>query len=499
MKNRVTAMLLILAMLASAVLTSCSQDGTGDDTTASDTTADTTTAETTAETEPVTPYSYITKTWDGKTYTMCTPDSGTRYIPGQFITEEETGDIIMDGAYQRNMLVSENLDVTFEHVMIPRGSFASQLRTEIQADTEAYDLVTGFCNNLAPLMSEGIFASSEDLPYQADISEKSWYNANMNEALQVNGKQYMFFSDMVCITLSCTYGMFYNVSLGETFGIEDVDQLALDGKWTLDKLYEYTENVSVDMNNDGVWDKNDQYGLGQYGDLVSWTWADTAMTYTYGFGEKTAVLDADGNPEIVLNSDRIQSVIETLNDLFWTGNRRSTVTGGDACTAFAEGKVLFFNAIIMHAANYMRDMSDTFVIIPMPKWDDNQEEYYTTVSYSSSVMEMIPLSAEDYEFSSAVYDALAYEGQQTVIPAFFEYSMKLKFSADNKASQLFDVVRAGTVVDFGMLYDGGAGLYQLPAKLIGTNSNNFASEFASIRDLALANFNKVVESLSKNN
>ena len=76
--------------------------------------------------------------------------------------------------------------------------------------------------------------------------------------------------------------------------------------------------------------------------------------------------------------------------------------------------------------------------------------------------------------------------------------MKLKFSADNTASQLFDIIRAGTVVDFGMLYDNKVGLYTLPAKLVFEKSTDFASNFAALKDAAEANYKKILEDFAKN-
>jgi len=502
MKKRLTALLLALAMMAStaAMLASCSDDqAPADDTTVADGTtapADTTTAETTpAETEPPIPYDYITKKWDGKTYVMCTPSSGTRYIPGQFLTTEETGDILMDSAYRRNLAVSEKLGVKFEHVMpATQAKSAAAFRTEIQAQTANWDLVTAFVKEMAPLVTEGLFLANTEMPYQADISDKSWYNANTNSALNINGKQYMFFSDMTCITLCCTYGMFYNKSLGERNGQKDIDKLALEGGFTFDKMLELSSNISRDLNNDGVMDKLDLYGVAQFGNVTSKT-VDTAMTYLYGFGQKTAVLDKDGNPQIVVNNEKTVSTIEKLVVMYYTGNRTGHMmtVGKENGTAFAEGRVLFWNAIIMHAGNYMRDMADTFVCLPMPKWDDKQEEYYTTISYSSSHLDAFPVTVKDKEFSSAVLDALAYEGQQKVIPAYFEDSMKLKYSADNVASQLFDIIRAGTVVDFGMLYGGSSGLYTLPALLLSQKSTNWASEYAAIEPKAIAQYQSVMD------
>lgn len=487
-----------LLLLASVLLGGCSESTDTpdtDDTSAAETTAAETTA---AETAPPIPYEYIVKkNYDGKVFTIATPSSGTRYIPGQFLTESETGDVIMDAAYTRNLHVSEELGIKIRHLMpADSAGFAAAIRAENQAQSDSWDLVSGFTKTTAPLVVESQFIANTALPYQEDITDKAWYSAKMNDAALIDGKQYIFFSDLSCITLSCTYGTFYNVSLGERNGIKGLDKLALEGKWTFDKLLECVNGFSKDLDGSGTWDKNDQYGIGNYTARTSLT-GSTAMTYTYGFGERTAVLQKNGEPEIRLNSERMPTIIEKINDLYWVGNRCAEASGADSAGMFAEGKLLFWNAIIMHAANYMRDMKDTYVALPMPKYDENQEEYYTTISAGSSMVEAVPVSAKDKEFSSAVFDALAYEGNLSVIPAYFEISMKLKHAADSTAAQLFDIIREGTVVDFGLLYDGTTGMFTLPAKLLGTNSTAFASEFAAVKDKALAYYKEVIGMIRK--
>ncbi|MBE6561143.1 MAG: hypothetical protein E7662_08445 [Ruminococcaceae bacterium] len=501
--KRTTKMLsLILAalMLSASVLSACSDEPQDSPDTTAPSSGDTTTAEVTtaAETEPSIPYDYIEKkNYNGKVFTIATPSSSTRYIPGQFMTEAETGDVIMDAAYERNLHVSEALGVTIKHLMpVDSAGFAAAIRAENQAQGDSWDLISGFTKTTAPLVVENQFIANTDLPYQEDISAKAWYSAKMNDAALIGGKQYIFFSDMTCITLSCTYGTFFNVSLGERNGIKDLDKLALEGKWTFDKLLECVNGFSKDLDGSGTWDKNDQYGIGNYTARTSLT-GSTAMTYVYGFGERTAILNDNGEPEIRLNSERMPSIIEKINDLYWVGNRCAEAGGADSAGMFAEGRLLFWNAIIMHAANYMRDMKDTYVALPMPKYDEAQEDYYTIISAASSMVEAVPVSAKDKEFSSAVFDALAYEGNLNVIPAYFEISMKLKHSADNTASQLFDVIRDGTVVDFGLLYDGTTGMFTLPAKLLGTNSNSFASEFAALKDKTLAYYKEVIDMMKK--
>ena len=50
-----------------------------------------------------------------------------------------------------------------------------------------------------------------------------------------------------------------------------------------------------------------------------------------------------------------------------------------------------------------------------------------------------------------------------------------------------------------MLYDNNVGLYTLPAKLVKERSTDFASNFASLKDAAEANYKKILEDFAKKN
>ncbi|MBE6559526.1 MAG: hypothetical protein E7662_00255 [Ruminococcaceae bacterium] len=493
-----TALLLSILMLSSALLASCSsEEHPSDDTSVSAETTSAPIAETTAAPEPEIPYDYIEKTYDGRTYTMATPADGSRSIPGIFIMEEETGDVVNDAVYRRNLTVKDKLDVKLAHVMpAPKSGFAAAIRSEIQAMNTNYDHTTSFFTTVVPLVTERLFTPSTELPYQKNISGKSWYGDKLNDPLKVNGMQYMFLSDMVAMP-NAMYGMFFNVSLGERNGIKGVEQVVFDGKWTLDKLFEYTNDFTKDLNGNGTIYADDLHALGHYGNLKS-AKNDTAMTYQYGFGQMTAVLNNQGEVELTLNSDKMQSIVERLNDLFFTGTRTANViTGATSAETFAEGRILFWNAILFHASNYMREMEDIYYALPMPKWDETQEEYYTALTNSSTFITAIPSTAKDKEFASAVFDALSYEGEQNVYPAVFEITMKSKLSADSTASKLFDLICSNAVIDFGMMYDGDCGMYTLIAKLMSQKSTNFASEFAAIKDKTTAHYKEVLDMFAK--
>ena len=74
--------------------------------------------------------------------------------------------------------------------------------------------------------------------------------------------------------------------------------------------------------------------------------------------------------------------------------------------------------------------------------------------------------------------------------------MKVKYSRDDLTSQVFDLLRDNTHVDFGLVY-GGNGMSTLIGKVLAEKSTDFASAYASIEASAIDRYNKVIEQLTK--
>lgn len=486
------SILLLLAMLTPLLL-SCGNAPA--DPAETEPAEDVTAAETEAETE-YTAYTYLpTDTYNGRTFTIASPSTGTRYIPGQFITEEATGDIIMDSAYERNLIVEETFDIKLIHEMpSTKEEFGKTIRNVIISGDAAYDLVSGFVRETSTAaIQDPLFIPVSELSWQN--LDNAWYPSYLNQALDIDGDQSMFFSDMTCISLSCTYALFYNTTMGKRYDIPDLGEIALEGNWTWDQFITYTSNVTTDVNGDGKYDTSDIYGNGCYY-TINYNVSDTPLTLQYGMESFTTKME-NGKPVLSLNTERQISIVERLYDLFYMDNRSCQINNGvDQTTMFANGQILFLTAIIMHAPNYMREMEDTYIALPMPKYDENQQSYYTIISPASSMVFGIPSSVSDKEFSSVIFDALSYEGNQKVIPAFFEASMKKKYARDQLTAQVFDLLRESTYIDFGIVYDGDVGMSTLISSIMSKKSTDFASAYAALEPKATAQYEAVLASMN---
>jgi hypothetical protein len=58
----------------------------------------------------------------------------------------------------------------------------------------------------------------------------------------------------------------------------------------------------------------------------------------------------------------------------------------------------------------------------------------------------------DFERSTAVMECLGYASYNYVTPVVFEETMKLRYSANEDCSQMFDIMREGCTFDVGSLF-----------------------------------------------
>jgi hypothetical protein len=96
---------------------------------------------------------------------------------------------------------------------------------------------------------------------------------------------------------------------------------------------------------------------------------------------------------------------------------------------------------------YYRNLNFDYGILPYPKYSETQELYYSRVESASPYC--VPITVKDTEFSGAMLEALACESRKTVIPAYYEVALKVKFTNDNQSARVLDLVMANRIFDLG--------------------------------------------------
>ena len=124
----------------------------------------------------------------------------------------------------------------------------------------------------------------------------------------------------------------------------------------------------------------------------------------------------------------------------------------------------------MDISHQFRDMTSDYGVAPNPKYDTAQTEYYHKMDRFSLIW-AIPKCSMDYDRLGIIFEYWAYESSKTVMPAFYEITIKTKRVPDEKASAMIDVIKDSIRYDLTEIYNGEVP----PVVYKGYATGNFAS------------------------
>jgi hypothetical protein len=145
---------------------------------------------------------------------------------------------------------------------------------------------------------------------------------------------------------------------------------------------------------------------------------------------------------------------------------------------FNDGNVVFTGGWFGDT-DYYRELNFDFGIVPYPKFDEAQANYYTRMGTAVPVA-AVPVTTKNPDMVSAVLEVMAAEGYYQLRPAYFDTALKNKYSRDENTKTMVDKIIANIAVDFGTIY-----VYSLNdisdkfKTTIYKNESNWASNTAS--------------------
>lgn len=416
----------------------------------------------------------------------------------EFDAEANDGDVVNDAIWNRNRDVSERLNVNYEFVKEPglwadRQNFAKKISKSISANESAYDIVAGYSMAIASLAADGMLTDLTGTKY-IDL-EKPWWSKNLMGQSSVGEKLYFASGDISDSLLYNMMAVLFNKELMADNNVEEPYQLVFDGKWTLDKLIEMSTGVYRDLNGNSEKDvDSDIFGL------------DLFHVYTDAFffasGLRTTEMNADGIPEIspLFGSEKTQALIEKLCGFIYGANDAFLVDENTELkhSYFETGRFMFSPHEVLYASTNLRNSKFDYGILPIPKYDEAQDEYYTIASFPYTLYG-IPVDAPDADMSSAVLEALASESSRTVMPAVFEVALKVKYTSDDSAAQVYDIIRNSMTYDFGRVFTDNmnALTYSLFRDAVRENNSNWMSTYARDKNTLENKMNKLVEKFTE--
>jgi hypothetical protein len=360
--------------------------------------------------------------------------------------EEMKGEVFNDAMYTRELKVEERLNINIEKTLTAT-SYQNAYKT-VKAGVDDFDLLFANAYDVAPHGLEGIYLDLAKFPY-IDY-EMSWWPDTIMKDVTINGKTYFVTGDITPSVLGYMNCIFFNKTIAANYDISGLYDLVFSGKWTFDKYAEITKGLYKDLNGNGLVDEEDQFGA---------TMSDYYDVYFSAFEIPITVTDPDGSLSLSLG-EKFYAAYEKLRVLSMSedglpqaiSNKGETVNYENDVKFFTQGKILFFGGLVRFS-NYFRGMEDDYGILTVPKWDESQAGYHTT-SHANYSLVSVPITApaERCDMIGTVMEALASEGYRTTTPAYFDSTLKNKYSRDEETLEVLDILRNGLEFQPVMIY-----------------------------------------------
>jgi hypothetical protein len=406
----------------------------------------------------------IDRQWDGNSLDVV-----------DYSIEELTGDVLNDAYYNRNAIIEEMFNVKLEGFSVE--DISSRAPRTVQSGIDEY---VAF---LPRLMHAGTFASRGLGVHAFDTNltlDAPWWDQNILDDTSIGGAAYFFAGDIFIKHYDGIALLMFNKRLLADLSLESPYELVNNNQWTIDNFNSMVKKGTMDLDGDNVMTRHDQFGFV--------TQLDSVTSWVNASGARIVSKDKDDMPVFTGNSERIGSLVDKMleiytDDTYCMHRDAYDRDGGGGQLVqfwiFPEGRGLFYWAFPRYMDLGLRDMEDPFGILPMPKWDSNQDRYYATLNNWHSYTYMIPRTVEDVDSVSILLDAMAYYGRQVIRPAYYDVCLQRKYTRDEESSAMLDIVFASTVYDLGTVYGIGNFIGQLEGD-VRNHRNNLAANYERV-------------------
>ncbi len=354
--------------------------------------------------------------------------------------EEPTGDVFDDAVFARNMAVEERLGVKLVYTYSGHPFSGSgyvqgckDIRNHVMSGDDTYSAYQQVQNgDIGGLIDDGMFVDWNTVP-NVDLTKEYWYR-NAIDNINYGTKLYRVVGLYENSILSATNCIFLNKRIFADNNVPLPYEEALKGTWTFDRLMEIIEKTSADLNGDGVLDrKTDRFGyLGRS--------YNTPPALFIALGGDCIARDEKNMPKDVIMTERNSDIIDCLLKL------HNPVAGTEIIGDTLEMIRLFHDA---HAATAhgelrycvtdYRDMEDDFGFVPYPKFNEDQESYYSYIR-GSAPLTYIPTTNKKLPMTGAVLEVMACESYNIVVPAYVDVVLTAKVTRDRESEQMIPII-----------------------------------------------------------
>ncbi|MBQ7384586.1 MAG: hypothetical protein IJV72_07345 [Clostridia bacterium] len=417
------------------------------------------------------------------------------------VAADDTSDIVNEAVYDREKTVEKRLNVDIINVLLPETEVEDHyivmnaVQNDILTNSGEYDIGVSNASQFYEKVGENLSYNLYEVPYLN--TGKDYYSQLQIEKSVVDGALYAVTGDASMTLIKKSLVTYFNKKLVEQLKVPDLYETVKKGDWTF--AYQKELAMLLYESADDVADETDVYGFVTDA-------REGVDAYLSGWEIRLVERDVDGRFVVNVDVAKMSSALKIINEAFYQ-------TKGIFATNFRKHKdwhpyekkeEMFGNDQAMFATlelgacerTYLRNMESEYGIIPIPKYDDKQEGYYTQVEDLYSLYFILSsVSAERLDAVGATLECFFSESDQ-VRYNLFEVALKVKYQSDSLTGQMLDIIIDNVKIDSGWVYTGHTkGLAQMFRDLVEKESSDLTSEYNRKKMTATLGFNKMYEKL----
>ena len=380
---------------------------------------------------------------------LTAPVESWNYSAADF--DEPSEEPLDNAIYRRNLAVEELLGCDIQEVTATNRyeGITNSFKTDVDAGGDAYSVAFMNMSNCGTTTGAGKTLDLSLLEY-VDLT-KSWWDQASVKQLALTGRNFMVGSQILYSDKECLWLVFFIKDFISQFGLENPYELVEQNKWTWDKMLEMADAVDNDDNGDSKMTEEDTWGFCTHMENMAGMWMAA--------GEKLVQLDEDGEPYYTWNTERFFDVFEKIKEFMGTEDVVHGNSDKFVITAMAEARTLFAAEVVGWISGY-RGNDPEFGLLPMPKYDTDQEDYYTYAAVNCDLMVVGKNCTDTYE-TGIILEALCAKGQEICLPVYYDEQLQSRYIRDEESSDMLDIVFKNRMYDLGVMFDWGSSFTNL--------------------------------------
>jgi len=365
----------------------------------------------------------------------------------------------------------KKLNVSLEYEFVGISDYTQNALKHIYAGEYFHDAFASYSVVAPVLMVNGVILDLTSLDY-INLDAPYWAEG-LYEECSVYGKLYFATGDISPSYFANTYVTFHDPSMVSAdelkkinANVSSVSELVSKGEWTIEAMRILSKDAASDLNGDSLFGAEDSYGM-----IMNISAADALAQ-----GADISILGHNDDGALVVKNDAliIDKSVDLIDSLLLMLDQFDANDTQLCSDVWTNGNAMFYVDRLYAAEKSCYERSEDFSILPLPKFNGDQEEYVCAVG-SGYTMWSIPITANS-DISSAVLETLASEGYAQEMSATV-YATVL---GEQTSGDMFNQIRNSARFDAGRVFNRTLDYIPLSIfrKSIENSSNTFASDYA---------------------